>query len=295
MNKLENILVPIDLTDSAPLLIQQAVRLATWNNASLHLLHVIDRTTLRHFEATHGKQNHERLIEEAQQILDAQRGNLIPDSLNVTETIAQGHPATCILQQIDVTAADLVLLSAHDNRKKRLGRVASDVVRHARCKVLISRDWQAAPFQNIAVCLDYSELSGECLRQAIEMAAQENAALELIHVQYPVDRDFYIYKLNFGKEDPAHYRERMRKEFERAHQEYLKPFEEDLSKVSHRTTRLESTDPAVAITAHLQAHHTDLVVLGTTGHESVFGLRFGSNAERLIHDTPCSVLAIKPS
>lgn len=295
MNKLENILVPVDLTDSSRLLIQQGVRLATWNNANLHLLHVIDRTSLRHFEATHGKQSHERLIQEAQHVLDAQKGDLIPDALQVTETILQGHPATCILQHIDTISADLVILSAHDNKKKRLGRVASDVVRHAHCKLLISRDWQAAAFQRVAVCLDYSELSGECLQQAIEVATQEKAELEILHVQYPVDRDFYIYKLNFGTEDPAHYRERMRQEFERSHQEYLRPFQDDLDKINHRTTRLEAVDPAVAITDHIRAAETDLVVLGTTGHESIFGLRFGSNAERLIHDTPCSVLAIKPA
>ena len=46
MNKLNNILAGIDFSDCSRSALEQAVRLAKWNNAHLHTLHSIEYLTL---------------------------------------------------------------------------------------------------------------------------------------------------------------------------------------------------------------------------------------------------------
>lgn len=294
MNRLQNILVPIDLTDTSRLLLDQGARLATSNGATLHVLHVIDRSTLHHFEATHGEQDLTRLEGMARREMEDLLRKMNPQGITVELSIANGHPADCILQRASTLKADLVILNAHDSRNKRLGRVASDVVRHANCKILIARDWQPGAFKRIAACVDLSDLSREVLRQAVSVATTDSAHLELVHVIYPVDRDYDIYRVDFGTASKAEYRARVEAALQKRIEEFTSPLRDDLDRLDYSTTILESTDPAVSISAYLQRSDCDLVVVGTTGHESVFGLRYGSNAERLVRDTHCSVLAIKP-
>ncbi|MGK0188457.1 MAG: nucleotide-binding universal stress UspA family protein, partial [Verrucomicrobiales bacterium] len=45
---------------------------------------------------------------------------------------------------------------------------------------------------------------------------------------------------------------------------------------------------------HLTECSADLVVLGTRGRTGFKSLLMGTTAEKLIHETPCSALAVKP-
>jgi nucleotide-binding universal stress UspA family protein len=77
-------------------------------------------------------------------------------------------------------------------------------------------------------------------------------------------------------------------------EEFTAPIKGELGKIRFKTKILESVRPPDAISAHLRSNNFDLVILGTSGQESFFGLRFGSTAERLVHDTHCSALTVKP-
>ena len=78
-------------------------------------------------------------------------------------------------------------------------------------------------------------------------------------------------------------------------EQFLEPFREDLNKLEEfSTTILETLHPGSAITDHLAGRKDGLAVLGTTGRSQLTGLHFGSNAERLVRNAPCSVLAVKP-
>ena len=178
--------------------------------------------------------------------------------------------------------------------KKRLGRVAAQVVRRTPCRVLVARDWQPGPFRKIAVCIDGSDLGKKVLEQAIEVGLQNEAKLEAIHVIYPVDQDFRTYKIDYGSKSAAKYRAEAEANIKKRVESFTAPYKDKLDRLSYKFTTLESASPSKAITAHLQENEFDLAVLGTTGKQNWFGLRFGSNAERLIEDTHCSVLAIKP-
>ena len=173
MNKLSHILVPIDFSNTSRIILEQGARMAAWDNATLHVLHAIDRTSLKHFEATHGAQDSTRI--------EGQARRLMTELLRQTEllgvptdtSIVFGHPAECVLQRAREIDADLIVLSAHDTARKRLGRVAAEVVRHASCKVLLTRDWHSSKYRRIATCIDFSSLSSEAFQQAVHVARKD--------------------------------------------------------------------------------------------------------------------------
>jgi nucleotide-binding universal stress UspA family protein len=52
-------------------------------------------------------------------------------------------------------------------------------------------------------------------------------------------------------------------------------------------------DPATEIVRHAAAEHADVIVIGTHGRTGVDRLVFGSVAERVMREAPCSVLVVK--
>ena len=52
--------------------------------------------------------------------------------------------------------------------------------------------------------------------------------------------------------------------------------------------------PTEAITACVDGHHADLLVMGSVGRGGFTGLLMGNTAERLLGRVDCSVLVVKP-
>ena len=64
--------------------------------------------------------------------------------------------------------------------------------------------------------------------------------------------------------------------------------------IDHKVTVLQEFNHREALVDHVNQAGVDLVVLGTRGHTTLRTLLMGSTAEKLIHRTRCSALAIKP-
>ncbi len=294
MKSLRHILVPVDFSDTSSLILRQGIRLAAWNASTLHVIHVIGTGWLQDVEARRGKLDLGQIEAAARERLDALLREAGLEPGEVDAVVKVGRPVEGILQRIEETNADLVILSAHDTTRKRLGSVASHVVRQAGCKVLLARDWQPGAFRRIAVAIDFSPLSAEVFSQAVWIACQEQAELEVIHVRYPLQDDMTSYLLDFDAEDEDAFRIREDAKLQAKIDALMVPHREELDRIPAKWTILEASHPAIPISSHLRASGPDLVVVGTTGQENWFGLRFGSNAERLVHETECSVLAVKP-
>ena len=132
--------------------------MAAASGATLHVLHVIAESILKHFEETHGREAASQVSVQAQKLLDECLAKIDVKDVIVKKSIVTGDPSECIGREIEESGIDLVVLSAHDSGAKRLGRVPARVVRRAKCKVLIVRDWHAEPFRRIGVCVDFSDL-----------------------------------------------------------------------------------------------------------------------------------------
>ncbi len=100
MNKLNNVLVGIDFSDCSRSALEQAVRLAKWNDARLHTVHAIEYLTLSD-TAWASQLPQERLEQDA--VAEAQHNlhQWLKQSKAASETevlVDVGSPIDCILR-----------------------------------------------------------------------------------------------------------------------------------------------------------------------------------------------------
>jgi nucleotide-binding universal stress UspA family protein len=146
MNPPGNILVPIDLDDPAPQLIDYAIALAAKLDAGIHLLHVVPwpligaEIPVALTEAAMGDIM-KRKQQELDQIVAAHTGK-VPIGLAVLKS---GDARTAITAMARNLGADLIVMGTHGRRgvsRLVLGSVAESVARTAPCPVLLVRSNQ---------------------------------------------------------------------------------------------------------------------------------------------------------
>jgi universal stress protein E len=179
MNKLNNILVGIDFSDCSRSALEQAVRLAKWNNVRLHALHSIEYLTLSDAAwASHIPQ--EKLEQDA--IAEAKHTlhRWLSESKAPPETevrVDVGSPIDCVLRGVRETKADLLVLGVNGSSMIPMGAgtLATKCLRKVPVKVMLVHERQTSPFRRIVVCVDFSDQSGEALTQAWRVAEQDQA------------------------------------------------------------------------------------------------------------------------
>jgi nucleotide-binding universal stress UspA family protein len=142
------VLAAIDTSTLTNRVVDLAARISrrTWQNAQLHLLHVVRSSRLDRPAQT--GIHSEELLAEASEYLEyhvriARRQCPAP----VTGHLAQGDPAEEILRRARSLGADLVVVGTHDTvglERFLLGSVAAKVARKAPCPVLVVRPKQRA-------------------------------------------------------------------------------------------------------------------------------------------------------
>src|SRR5690348_5074713 len=145
------------------------------------------------------------------------------------------------------------------------------------------------PIKRILVPTDFGECSAPALRLAVELADKFGAELVLLHVVQdlalampdavmptPVPGPALGQLIESGKTGLAYL-------IERQHLARLSPKME---------VRVGSPVPEIVAAAHdLEA---DLLCVGTHGRTGLAHLILGSQAQRIIHESPCPVLTVKP-
>ncbi len=179
MNQLKNILVAVDFSDCSKAALPQAVRIAGWNDARLHALHVIeplvvtDAVLAMHANQIDAKslvcrQAHTRLtawVEEA--------GGQAEISVVV------GPPIHEVLTQVRAVSADLLVAGARGSTAPILGAgtLATKLARKAPTKVLLVSEGGTAPFRKVVACVDFSPASALAVEQATRVAGREGGEI----------------------------------------------------------------------------------------------------------------------
>lgn len=138
-----NILVPIDLDDSAALVLDYAVALATKLDARLHVLHNVPWPLLgAEIPVAVSETAMDEILARKQKVFDefiaAHKGKLPLASA----TLKTGDARTVIIAAAEELHADLIVMGTHGRRgvsRLVLGSVAESVVRTAPCPVLLVR------------------------------------------------------------------------------------------------------------------------------------------------------------
>lgn len=286
------IVAGIDFSAPSSAVLRHAVHAAGLGKCPVVAVHVLDASRLSHRFATGGEPEATLLTGQALARLRSLAEAHAPGA-DVAFEVRTGRPAEELHRFVGERGASLLVIAANDLTKKRLGSIASRCVRSAPCDVLVLRDWQEGDFSKIMVCTDFSETSAHALERGVELARAHGATLEIVHVMYPPSLDVWGEVLEHAMDAPTSYADECREKAKRSMEDFLAPRREALSEVPHTTVMLESATPSSALTNHAADSGADLVLLGTRGMSRLAGLFLGTNAERLLHDAPVSVLAVR--
>lgn len=294
MNCLRSIVLGVDFSSCSASALKQAIRIVTWNGAKLHVIHIVERAF--HMDLV----NIAAGLDPSQIVADAREAWRefivdIPEASELELQVEIGHPVAAIVRQAREQAADLLVLGAHGmlGHRSGTGTVATACVRKAMTKVLLVREPHAVPFKSVVACIDFSETSFRALKQAVRVATQDGARLHVLHVFYGPGNTLHdrartgLGTADYGKQ----YRDSLRHQLE----EFSKPLLEEMRDLPHQYEVFTFPNYGTGITDFARQVNADLVVLGTRGRTNLRDILWGSTAERVVRDAPCSVLAVKPA
>ena len=291
MNALKPIVVGVDFSENSRNAVKEAARLARSIGTQLHVVHIVTADII--------EDQHELYQLSIDETLDRTRAQLeefceaiMTDPAKVAYHAFIGHPYHDLISLIQESDAGMLVMGSRgtSTESHHTGAIATQCARHAPVPVLLVRKHQLQPFKKITACVDFSDESQKALALAAIIAAEEGASLDAVHVHYPpwlLPRNVLY---NLERTPEAEFREK--------YQELLDDrFKVALAKVreAHPELKIEPVSIAHAnvhygICEHLRESGSDLVVIGSHGHTRIRDLIVGSTAERLIRQSPCSIL-----
>jgi universal stress protein E len=291
MNRLKSVLVGVDFSECSKAALQQAARIAKWNRATLHVLHVIDSLAVTELAAAMEvtvEQERQTALTGARRELTRWLGNT--DSLGMfnTDTVI-GIPLDEILKHAREVEADLVVLGATGatGAARGVGTIAVKVLRKTAAKVMLVAGPHAQPFQKIVACVDFSPTAREAVEQAKRVAAQDGSEVHFLHVFYGP-----WHRLHYRRETPEASPD-FQKQYTDILQRQLNEFVGDTRDVQARCVLREASSYGLGIAEYALQVNGDLIIMGNKGRTNLRYVMIGSTAERLLSELPCSVLCVR--
>lgn len=296
MNTTSSIVVGIDFTPGCAAALREALRIASWNRAAVRAVHVID--TLVATELEQALSSYQENVREA--IAADARGawaifsGSISGAQAVPLDVRIDNRIRGILAGARDAKADLLVLGAHASRETEvgLGTIATSCVRHATTKVLLVRDTQTGPFKEVVACVDFSPTSLLALDQAARVAAQDGAALHVLHV-FDAPWHQLHYRSPTPETDP-HFQQQYREGLERRLVAFAGELGREIDYLKPRFLLYDHQGHRSGIVDYAKSVGADLIVMGARGRTNLRDLLMGSTAEKTLRDSRCSVLAVKP-
>ncbi|HEX2205716.1 MAG TPA: universal stress protein [Longimicrobium sp.] len=253
-----------------------ALRLAARAGAELHLVHVTPP------EAVPGVL---RVVEEALRGSAAAVAPGSRDSGRVVFRIASGAPDRCLLEAVEETGADLLVLGATRRGALAgalLGTTAGRVLRGARVPVLVAhgplpeRPLRVLLTTDLSTHAAHAHARGGALARAL--AAEGEAETRSLYVEPPVLVDLPYAEAASELRAAGELADFLRAEVPPAPDE----------------PRVRVGDPATEIVREAREWGADLLVMGTHGRRGAPRLFLGSVAETVLLHAPCATLVVPP-
>ncbi len=201
-----------------------------------------------------------------------------------------GAPGEAVAQIAKDRGAELIVCGTHGHtgiQRFLLGSVATAILRHAPCDVLVTRgNAGTAPFQRPLVATDFSPASKRALRNAASLS-QTGVPIAIIHAwQLPagsVGASFFgVDRFPWSTIRDAVVSSAKKKG---------NALTTELASLGHPLhVDYVQGAPTPVVTHAAESGHHDLIALGTHGHGGFRKLLLGSTAEGVIRHANCSVL-----
>jgi nucleotide-binding universal stress UspA family protein len=292
----KSILVAVDYSRSSKMALREAARIANAQEVDIEVMHVIDEDVVKHLTDQHPKFDRAGVLDCEHSRLE----NFITDSIgtgkHIKTKVLIGNPFREIIEAINQEDYSLLVLGAngHSNRySSRAGVLASKCLRKAAIDVMLVRRGHGSPFKSIIACVDFSDDSIRAAFKAGELATLERASLNLVYVYKPVIQygEVYAWAATSAADD--------------LDSDVIQHLEEKLDEISKQvqikypdieiTTKVKiCMSVSNGVNRQIDEFNADLVVLNTRGRTGASVFSLGTTAERIIHDSQCSVYTIKP-
>ncbi len=283
------ILAATDLDSGGDEAVRQAAELARRGGSLLHVCHALPGTAfsrplfpqLRRADAEAARTFEAAVIEGLAARVAAVTGLATSD---FRVAVVRGSPHGGILVEAERTGAALVVVGGRATPEPGLAHTAELVVRYSACSVLVARPSGAdGP---VLAATDLSEPSLPAVAAGVTEAARRASRLVVIHVVETLS----VGAGPFGIPLPVPSPDQVADHLESARRELLTAL-----------ARLDSSaeamvcdgHPAQAILEAARELRAPLIVVGTRGRTGLERVAMGSVAERVVRESPCSVLVVR--
>jgi nucleotide-binding universal stress UspA family protein len=297
MRLFKSILVGVDFTPCSAAALREAIRLAELHDGVVRVIHVIDTQIALELEAALAQPHSEicdGLMADARRAWEAFAREVSGASkLQIDLTV--DHRIQGLLNKVREATADLLVIGAFGTRRPDVGAgtVATACVRHANCDVLLVRDSHRDQFTRIVAALDFSETSRRALERAAQIAHADRAPLHVLHVFSP-PWDRYHYREATPQADPK-FIERYKSLLSRRTADFAKLVKDEVPILSLTCDLSDAGSHRSGIVEYADRVEADLICLGTRGRSNVRDIFLGSTAEKVLLQSQCSVLAVRPA
>jgi nucleotide-binding universal stress UspA family protein len=291
MEHLTSILVAVDLSPCSRSALAQAARLAGRSGATLHVLHVVETRVVEDLEEMlpHRSGTREGIVADASKALEK-----FVAGAEASLEVVVGSPLDAILEKTRAVAADLLVIGAYGmiGAGRGAGSLALQLARKSPVNVLLVDARHTSAFESALVGIDFSEHSLRALDEALLVARLERCPLHAVHVFAAP-----WYRLHYRAPTPQaspDYQHQFHAALQGRLDAVVSERKKAAGKVEVTAALVEHTSYAQGILDYARQRGIDLVVVGTLGKSNLRYALVGSTAERVVRDSPCSVLAVPP-
>lgn len=275
----KNILCPVDLSPVSDGILKWAGLFARAFEAPLEVLHADWWEPPRYFTEAQIQWLSRQELEGEKVIrreLEAQAKAALGVFAPCNITMVKGYPSEQILQRAKELKAGLIVMGSHGRTgmaRLRLGSVAEDVVREARCPVLIvkpsNENGPPPAIQNILCPVNFTSLAQQSMEISSELARAFRARLWIVHAAGHEEVNVDEIKQRICDWVPKEVRGRC-----------------EVSEVVRRG------NPAEQILLMARERSADLIVMGAQHRPFLEFTTLGTTAERVMRHSPSSVMVI---
>lgn len=286
----ERILLPVADSDSVTEIHSHAAALARETGATVQVLFVADTT--RDSVTVVNADVVDALEREGETIVDDVADAIASMGVDYGTDVVQGSPAETIVEYADRYDYDLIVMPTHARSglsRYLLGSVTEKVVRLSSVPVLTARlredDRLSFPYDTVLVPTDGSDAALHAAEHGLALAAALDATIHVLSVADETSLGPDVRSVLSADELERPAREAV---------EAVAAAAEDYD-IPAVHTHVEGGSPADTITAAIDDHDVDVVVMGTTGRRGVDRILLGSVAEQTVRTSPVPVITVAHS
>lgn len=302
MQRFKNILAHVNPASDVQPALERGVSLAWHNSAKLTAIAVVEEYLIQThaiLRSIHPSDALETLGLEYRLQLEKIVQPYRDAGLAINTIVARGNVFLEVIRAAIGRNHDLVIKTVMSEgifHRTFFGSTDMHLLRKCPTPLWLIRPGEPGAFRRILVSLDPDmqdgikhELGMKLLALATSLADMDKAEIMIVHAWRACEEDTFRKHM-----EPKRFEEYVRKWGQESSNRVWRFVSAFGGEIRPESLHLIQGEPGFVIPKFVEDHCVDLVVMGTLGGRSQYGMFIGDTAERILHRVECSVLALKP-